>query len=170
VARRYSLRASDGDRDDVAERLRTAAAEGRLLVTELEQRLEAAFRARTYGELDALVADLPAPPVPAPPPPARRRPGLPVVAWTTLTLAIVISVLGSAFTSGFTRFHEVVGAGGPSAVHGRPSGLYQAAPAGQLAVVAALVMIVFLVVVCVAFGWLFSQDPDEAAHDTSAKP
>lgn len=43
----------------MAERLRTAAAEGRLLAEELEHRLGAAFSARTYGELDAVVADLP---------------------------------------------------------------------------------------------------------------
>jgi len=54
-----SLRASDADRDRVAERLRKAAGEGRLLTEELEQRLETAFSARTYGQLDALLADLP---------------------------------------------------------------------------------------------------------------
>jgi len=35
--------------------------EGRLLAEELEDRLEAVFASRTYGELDAVVADLPAP-------------------------------------------------------------------------------------------------------------
>lgn len=59
MARRATLRASDADRDQIAERLRKAAGEGRLLAEELEERLEAAFGARTYGELDAVVADLP---------------------------------------------------------------------------------------------------------------
>ncbi len=59
MAQRNGLRASDADRDHVADRLRRAAAEGRLLAEELEQRLGDAFRARTYGELDAIVADLP---------------------------------------------------------------------------------------------------------------
>ena len=45
----------------IAERLRRAMGEGRLLAEELEERLEAVFTARTYGELDAVVADLPAP-------------------------------------------------------------------------------------------------------------
>ncbi len=45
----------------VAERLRAAAAEGRIVAEELEERLASALRARTYGELDALVADLPRP-------------------------------------------------------------------------------------------------------------
>jgi Flp pilus assembly protein TadB len=59
------LRASDADREHIAERLRRAASEGRLLAEEFEQRLEAAFTARTYGELDPLVADLPAERLPA---------------------------------------------------------------------------------------------------------
>lgn len=62
MTRRAALRASDADRDQVAERLRRAAAEGRLFPDELEERLGATFSARTYGELDALVADLPASP------------------------------------------------------------------------------------------------------------
>ncbi|MBV8429593.1 MAG: DUF1707 domain-containing protein [Solirubrobacterales bacterium] len=59
MVRRSSLRASDADREYIAERLRHAAGEGRLLAEELEHRLEAAFGARTYGELNAVVADLP---------------------------------------------------------------------------------------------------------------
>ena len=54
-----SLRASDSDREQIAEQLRHATAEGRLSADELEQRLEALYAARTYGELDALVTDLP---------------------------------------------------------------------------------------------------------------
>lgn len=59
MARRTTMRASDADREQVAERLRHATAEGRLLADELEQRLGVALSARTYGELDALVSDLP---------------------------------------------------------------------------------------------------------------
>jgi hypothetical protein len=61
------LRIGDADRELVADRLRTAAGEGRLAPEELEERLEAAFGARTEGDLTPLVADLP-------PDPARRRP------------------------------------------------------------------------------------------------
>ena len=53
------LLASDADRDRTAERLRAAAGEGRLTPTELEERLETAFTARTDAELEPLVADLP---------------------------------------------------------------------------------------------------------------
>ncbi|HTU86194.1 MAG TPA: DUF1707 domain-containing protein [Solirubrobacteraceae bacterium] len=59
MARRATLRASDADREQVAERLRHATGEGRLSPDELEERLEAVFAARTYGELDVIVADLP---------------------------------------------------------------------------------------------------------------
>lgn len=57
----HAMRASDRDREVAAERLRHAAGEGRLLPEELEQRLHAALIARTYGELAAIVRDLPAP-------------------------------------------------------------------------------------------------------------
>ena len=53
------MRASDADREQVAEFLRHAAGEGRLLVDELEDRLGAALSAKTYAELDAITADLP---------------------------------------------------------------------------------------------------------------
>ena len=59
MSRRATLKASDADREQIAERLRKATAEGRLLAEELEERLEATFAARTYGELDAVVVDLP---------------------------------------------------------------------------------------------------------------
>jgi len=59
MSRRATLKASDADREQIAERLRKATAEGRLLAEELEERLEATFTARTYGELDAVVSDLP---------------------------------------------------------------------------------------------------------------
>jgi hypothetical protein len=54
------LRASHEDRDAVIEILRVAAGDGRLTAEELDERLEIAFNARTYGELARLTADLPA--------------------------------------------------------------------------------------------------------------
>jgi Domain of unknown function (DUF1707) len=53
------LRASHDDRDRVVEVLRVAAGDGRLTADELDQRIELALTARTYGELSVLVADLP---------------------------------------------------------------------------------------------------------------
>lgn len=54
------LRASDADRDRTADVLREAAAEGRLDLSELEERLERTFNAKTYAELEPVTADLPA--------------------------------------------------------------------------------------------------------------
>jgi hypothetical protein len=57
---RSELRASHEDRDRVVELLRVSAGDGRLTAEELDERLEQAMTARTYGELARLVADLPA--------------------------------------------------------------------------------------------------------------
>jgi len=56
---RSELRASHDDRDRVVEMLRVSAGDGRLTAEELDERLEQAMTARTYGELSRLVADLP---------------------------------------------------------------------------------------------------------------
>jgi hypothetical protein len=55
----HELRCSDVDRERVAEALRKAAADGRLTLSELEDRLEATFNARTYGDLQPITRDLP---------------------------------------------------------------------------------------------------------------
>lgn len=97
---RPNLRASDKDREHMAEVLREAAGEGRLSLEELDQRLDAVYAAKTYAELEPIARDLPAagtvhPPEPAPPPgPAadpRRFGGQPG------------STSGIAILSGFTR-------------------------------------------------------------------
>ncbi|MBA6438386.1 DUF1707 and DUF2154 domain-containing protein [Streptomyces sp. GMR22] len=68
------MRASDAERERIAEVLREAVAEGRLDMEEFEERLGAAYAARTHGELEPLVRDLPVPgsAAPAPPAPADR--------------------------------------------------------------------------------------------------
>ena len=68
-----SLRASDADRDEIVSRLHKAATEGRIAAEELEQRVTAALKARTYAELDATVADLPRQPSRRPRREARPR-------------------------------------------------------------------------------------------------
>lgn len=55
------MRASDAERERIAETLREAVAEGRLDMEEFEHRLDATYKARTHGELEPLVRDLPAP-------------------------------------------------------------------------------------------------------------
>ncbi len=56
---RNQMRAADSDREHVAEQLRSAHAEGRLDLTEYDQRVQQAWAARTYGELEVLTTDLP---------------------------------------------------------------------------------------------------------------
>lgn len=54
------MRVSDADRHKVADVLRDAAAEGRLDMDELEERIEATYAARTYADLVPITVDLPA--------------------------------------------------------------------------------------------------------------
>nr|WP_205616030.1 DUF1707 domain-containing protein [Streptomyces harenosi] len=54
------MRASDADRDRIADMLREALAEGRLTAEEHAERVEGVLAAKTVGELDVFVRDLPA--------------------------------------------------------------------------------------------------------------
>jgi hypothetical protein len=110
--RREDLRAADVDRQFVADRLRSALDEGRLSLHEYDDRLREAYAARTYGDLDRLLADLPgaerAQLVPPPPASAASRkpptaPEYPVrrgfpkwifAAWSGwLTVAVIVNVI-----------------------------------------------------------------------------
>ncbi|MBV7244554.1 MULTISPECIES: DUF1707 domain-containing protein [Streptomyces] len=53
------IRASDADRDRTADILREAMAEGRLTADEHAERIDLVYRAKTVGELQPLVRDLP---------------------------------------------------------------------------------------------------------------
>jgi Domain of unknown function (DUF1707) len=80
--RREDLRAADVDRAFVAERLKSALDEGRLSLSEYDERLQQTYAARTYGDLDQVMADLPRP---APPHASQvvpaAAPGQPVAAF-----------------------------------------------------------------------------------------
>ncbi|HEY7594766.1 MAG TPA: DUF1707 domain-containing protein [Actinophytocola sp.] len=90
---REEMRAGDSDRQAVAEKLKQAHDEGRLDLAEYDERLQQAYAAKTYGELDALLDDLPgtsaaprpaaAPAATPAPPPEKRsaRAGQLVRAW-----------------------------------------------------------------------------------------
>ncbi|MFJ4710881.1 DUF1707 domain-containing protein [Streptomyces sp. NPDC088785] len=73
------LRASDADRDRIADILREALAEGRLDADEHAERIDGVYRAKTVGELEPLVRDLPGAhtggPSGASPAPERPAPG-----------------------------------------------------------------------------------------------
>ena len=66
-----AVRASDAEREEVSRQLSAHAAAGRLTPQELDERLDAAYAARTYGELTRLLEDLPAAPAPRAEDPAR---------------------------------------------------------------------------------------------------
>jgi hypothetical protein len=80
---RETMRAADTDRQQVAERLRAALDEGRLDLSEYDERLQQAYAARTYGDLDRLLADLPlaAPGLPAVPTAQAPVPAGGAVPW-----------------------------------------------------------------------------------------
>lgn len=85
--------ASDAEREAAVVRLRDAAAEGRLTLEELTDRLDRAYAARGRSELAEVTRDLPS--ADAPPPPAER-PGRRRTRW-------VVSFMGNAARRG--RWH-----------------------------------------------------------------
>ena len=104
------MRAASADRERAVDVLKAGFAEGRLSQEEYDERMGRAYAARTYGELGALTADLPAGALP-------RRPGrdtvparLPRRPPGTNSMAIAAMVLGAAevFTSGLTAIPAVI--------------------------------------------------------------
>lgn len=89
-----TMRASDADREMVAARLRDGHAEGRLTMEEFEARLEAAYAARTFGELVPLTRDLPEPAVDGAPAPASGVPRsvAPREIWAPWVVAVSVCV------------------------------------------------------------------------------
>ena len=53
------MRAGDGDRKQVADQLKTALDEGRLDLSEYDERIQRTYAAKTYADLDGLLDDLP---------------------------------------------------------------------------------------------------------------
>jgi Domain of unknown function (DUF4190)/Domain of unknown function (DUF1707) len=103
-----ALRASDADREAVAERLRVASVEGRIEADELEERLSQVYSARWVAELDRIVADVSPPPPPAPlAPPYAPYP--PAVAYpTTNGLAVASLVAGFLWLGWFGSILAVI--------------------------------------------------------------
>ena len=118
---RQQMRASDADREEVVERLRSALGEGRLKMPEYLERMGLAYDAVTYADLMPLQADLPAatvekrsaPAAPAPRPAPAVRPAAPAprtptalkVLWTiwlaAVSINVVVWILVSATTGHF---------------------------------------------------------------------
>ena len=80
AASRDRLRAGHADREQVIEALKTAFVDGRLTKTELAARTGGALAARTYADLAALTADIPAEAVAARPVAAVPAPAVPTPA------------------------------------------------------------------------------------------
>jgi hypothetical protein len=145
-----SLRASDSDRENAAERLRQATTEGRLSAEELEERVEALYTSRTYGELDALLADLPVPSAPQPVHVVRIPRWAGAAGAVTLLLAVVGALTSAAR-------HSAAAVGGPwqrdqFRVPGT-SGLF-AHPHHDYVAATSMIGVFALLLVCVTLVWL----------------
>lgn len=149
-----ALRASDSDRERVAEHLRQATAEGRLRAEELDERLGALFASRTYGELDRLVADLPEPAPPRSPEPR----GAPVPVWIACVVsgALMFAVLGI-----LARGHQAAAVVGP-----RTSGAAQHVffTQGPNASVLTLFVLVLAATLIAAAGWAYSRAAERSGR------
>jgi Domain of unknown function (DUF1707) len=87
------IRASDAERNDVAEKLSHHYADGRLDQVEFKARLDRAMGATTRGDLGGLFDDLPPLVEEAPPPRPRRRRLVPLV----LLFVVVVLAAGWSF-------------------------------------------------------------------------
>jgi hypothetical protein len=141
------LRASDIDREQVVDVLKTAFVQGRVSKEELDLRVGQALRSQTYGDLESVIADIPAGlaaaqprQVPVPMPnraPARSKAGRrdrAVVATASFAMLAWIAALfagpdaalpfvigaGSALVSLFLLAAQMVGAGNESRPAPRP--------------------------------------------------
>lgn len=92
------VRASNTERDVVAGKLQDAFAEGRLDDEEFDERMRSALTARTHGELDVLLTDLPAP--------AGAGAGRPVPARTVPPGRLAVAYKGTVRRAGRWRVPE----------------------------------------------------------------
>ena len=110
------LRASHADREQVVDTLKAAFVQGRLAQDELDARVGQALAARTYDDLAALTADLPAEPdramsqasapAPAQPRPRNRAAARAIQAGAGVITALILAIGVAAVAAG----HPVVAA------------------------------------------------------------
>jgi DUF1707 SHOCT-like domain len=109
AAGRSRLRASDADRERVIDTLKAAYVQGRLTKEELGTRAGWALASRTYGELAALTADIPARRSDTRPPRKTIQAHNPdridrkSVVWAVCMLLMPVS-LGAAFLTYYVGF------------------------------------------------------------------
>lgn len=105
---RLDMRVSDAEREDLAESLRAALTEGRLDLTEYDDRVRLTYQAKTYRDLQQLTEDLPAsPPAPvsasapsAAPSTRSSSPGGGVAILSGLGVFVALAVLLTIATHG----------------------------------------------------------------------
>lgn len=101
-----AVRASDADRERTATLLRENYTEGRLSFEELQERLDRAYGARTFGDLQTLTDDLPSPIDPASPPVTSDLPLTTSSIWARKRdrllryLVLILFLVGIWFASG----------------------------------------------------------------------
>jgi hypothetical protein len=121
------MRASDAEREVVQQLLHRAHAEGSLDLAEFDQRVVAAWQAKTRGELAALTADLPqvvhAAPVPPPPVKAKKSGG-------RTALRVLTTIWAGMSALNFALWLLVSILGGEGVVH--PWFLWVALPWGSV--------------------------------------
>lgn len=110
-----NLRATDDDRNNTCEALDAALGDGQLSTEEHRERVSAATRATTLGELQSLVSDLQVHPLPdsAPGAPSSTRNR---ALWIVVAAALTLTLLGAGIAWTFQR-----GASSPSAVNPAPA-------------------------------------------------
>jgi hypothetical protein len=103
-----SMRAATADRERAVDVLKAGFTEGRLTQDEYNDRMGRAYAARTYGELTALTADLPAGVMPAvwTAPPVSYHP--PSASTNSLARASMILGVAEFFSMGLTAVPAVI--------------------------------------------------------------
>ncbi|RBM17435.1 DUF1707 domain-containing protein [Prauserella sp. PE36] len=95
------MRASDADRDRVVTTLRRHVGDGRLTLDEFSDRAASVYRARTLGEVEELLRDLP-----TLDPPASRTMSLrrgPMLIWLVLAALLGAALLAASGAAVMTQ-------------------------------------------------------------------
>jgi hypothetical protein len=100
AAGRGRQRASDSDRDRVVDMLKTAFVQGRLTKDEFDARVGQTLASRTWGDLTALTADIPAWPLPPPVRKPAREPSSPPAHAVVKAVACAIIALSTVAIAG----------------------------------------------------------------------
>jgi hypothetical protein len=113
---RYTLRVGDAERDEAAAQLREHFAAGRLTLDEFVERLDAALKAKTAGDISRLMTDLPRLRWPAEIPTRRSQPrdesGVVARYAAVVLLAVLVLLWMMAVTLLFRHGYTYQGPGG----------------------------------------------------------